>query len=882
VETGALLRQELKAEPPTDGLEWVFGRTRGNPLFTLEFVRYLRRQGFFWSDGEYWHWRQAPDEYLPVTVETILTRFIADHVTASDARLALQARTVLPVELESLEVIWAKVTQLQADAFGVAKEMLERAGIIKDGAFTHPLLREIVSRTLSVEAKTEWHDRIFRALEPEAFELALEYLSLDERGDSEARRVLEGVVERAKTLGKPKLIGSLLARMTQLTAGETQARYALEAAQALKFVDETRATQLTALASGCEATRVDAVFLRAQLLAGHDRVQEALRELHELPSHLYEEQRLWETRIMVYHASRTPQELLSVWDSKPEFKTLAQPHISLTVSSWLAFLGRHEAAMEVIQACLQHSALDLAARCRLMQAELIIHSQRDQFDDCIRIASAAIALMRDQSVNPITLSFHRSLARAYVNQGRWEEALESYRTALTCCLELGDVIQHARIQGALAEVLIHRAEFELAELVLLEAQTALSGHSHALTWLTSNKFYLTHLYLEWQPLHGSALATRYAHEALQHARATGSAESLQTALFYAICVEIQRTDRTAVALSYASELSGLARDAASSSSRNRARASFADGLIYKADRKFDQARLAFRSAIVDFRASNAPYAAERVGLELDHLEGDLDAARGRYDWFCAQGWLAHARTVIRYFPRLVASIEARDADKAPFIAARINVLGSMTLERDGEPVPTRAKKRLEILAYLLETRIAGRAEASALELVDALYAGTPEPEAKNTLKQQVYLIRSSLGSESIVSTATGYALGAVSSDAEDFLRGGDARLWRGAYLGGLSEGFHGGVREALTLALRGKLEELIQTNPREAARLGAILLEMEPYDADMLRLCVEALERSGEARVARRTFLEGRARLTEIGENVPELASEFLTGRATA
>jgi hypothetical protein len=180
-------------------------------------------------------------------------------------------------------------------------------------------------------------------------------------------------------------------------------------------------------------------------------------------------------------------------------------------------------------------------------------------------------------------------------------------------------------------------------------------------------------------------------------------------------------------------------------------------------------------------------------------------------------------------------------------------------------VPTRAQKRLEILAYLLETRIAGRSGASTLDLLDALYPGEGELETRNTLKQQVYLIRSSLSADSIVSTPFGYALGNVGSDAEDVLTSDQSALWRGPYLGGIGNGWYAGVTDALSLRLRSSITALLESDPVEAARLGAILVEMEPYDADALRLAVQTLEAAGNPKAARRTLEAGRARLAEIG-----------------
>ena len=51
-ETSVMLERELGASLPAVGLEWIQARTQGNPLFALEFLRYLTRQGFLWSDGK--------------------------------------------------------------------------------------------------------------------------------------------------------------------------------------------------------------------------------------------------------------------------------------------------------------------------------------------------------------------------------------------------------------------------------------------------------------------------------------------------------------------------------------------------------------------------------------------------------------------------------------------------------------------------------------------------------------------------------------------------------------------------------------------------------------------------------------------------------------
>jgi DNA-binding SARP family transcriptional activator len=207
-------------------------------------------------------------------------------------------------------------------------------------------------------------------------------------------------------------------------------------------------------------------------------------------------------------------------------------------------------------------------------------------------------------------------------------------------------------------------------------------------------------------------------------------------------------------------------------------------------------------------------------------------------------------------------------------------LGSMGLEHSGKPVAYRGRKRLELLAYLLEARLAGRAEAGILDLLDAIFPEHPEAEARHTLKQHIYLIRGSLGPSSVLSTHGGYALGAVSSDAEEFLASGNPALWSGPYLDGLCGGWLPGVRDTLTQALRVKVEDLLGSDApddtSEAARLARILCDMDPYDTATLHLAVQALEATGAARAASRLYSERRTAFLEVGKVLPRTPAVFM------
>jgi hypothetical protein len=432
----------------------------------------------------------------------------------------------------------------------------------------------------------------------------------------------------------------------------------------------------------------------------------------------------------------------------------------------------------------------------------------------------------------------------------------------------------ARVLPLLGGLLVHHAEYERAETLLLEAHAILEPQVPNQAQARA-RVMLCELYLTWGPPHGEMLARRYAAAALELARGRGEDDLLLEALDATINVEL-RGARPQDAAPLVEEFEALAR--ASNPTRWAARALFARARLCLASGRPDEARAHLERAVALAEAAGYPRHAQAFGIELDCLDGDVARARSRLAWLEARGQRALAEQVRRRFPDLERAGPADAAPPPDAPGVRLRVLGPVALERGGEAVPTRARKRLELLACLLETRIAGRGEASALDLAEALYPDAPEAEARNTLKQQVYLIRSALGPNSVLSGASGYALGAVSSDAEDFLASGDAALWRGVYLEGLGEGWLPGVRDALALALRARVEALLTRGDRSVARLARVLCAMDPYDQEALRLAVLALRADGQGSAAHALYAERRSVLLEVGEHLPAAPDQFLVG----
>jgi hypothetical protein len=321
------------------------------------------------------------------------------------------------------------------------------------------------------------------------------------------------------------------------------------------------------------------------------------------------------------------------------------------------------------------------------------------------------------------------------------------------------------------------------------------------------------------------------------------------------------------ALRLAEELEGLS----GAHSGSRAGAAWLRGLALERQGKLEDAKRALRASLEAGAPMRLGPTLERMALEADRLNGDIAAARARAETFRVHHALSAMRVAHRYFPDLERTPVTGDAKAT----VRLEVLGAMritTLERSWHE-GGRNKVR-EFLMTLLEARMSAQDGCRDLELFDRLYPDWPERKAASALKQLVYRLRTTLGPAAILRVGDGYALGnSVSTDAEDFQRSLETRLWRGAYQSAI--GMTSSVGDALHAGLRDRAHALQHTDPTEAARVGEILLEANPFDRDALALSLRALEANGDVANAKRVYAKVRSSFEEIGETLPESWLEF-------
>ncbi len=855
-----LLHGEARAPLPEEAVRWVYARAAGNPLFTLEYFRHLARQGFLWNDGQQWRWRAPAGPDMPLTVEALIERLIQEAAAQPPVRQALEALAALSPGVP--EALWARVAGLSPQALEEARLELQRRGLLLGAQFAHPLYREVSLHLLPPPRREELARRALEALQPYDPEGAAAYIEEAGLERGEALELLGRAAEQARQAGNEVQAARWGARAAGYARGEEQGRMALEAARVLQHHDLPEAARLVRLALPTPAATAETVRFYAHLLArqGHSPDLEAL--LEGLPPRLRKAVDLPSLAVTTHNVAGNNAKALEVWLAHPRLHADPSPDLLRAAAASALATGQMEMAESLTARGI--ATADPALRCEFLSLQALTHYHRGEYAAAEATLAQALEILG-------TLDAPRLRGTVLVNRaaflrmlGRYDEMGRCLEEALQIRRQAGDAKAYAFALAALAELLLEQGRYGAAEEAVREAIATLELYGPS-RFLANAHSMASLLYRSQDTPIARLLALKHADLALGYARQLGSPRVVRELLFDASLASTG-AGQPERGLALAAEAEGLA-GAAGDSPHDNFRTRWAKGLALEALGQRGAAVQALREALELARPLNVAIDEHKLGLELDRLTGDVESARWRLEWFEGHGLTNGANLARRYFPQL-----AEAAPEAPPAALRLELLGPVQFA--GQPV--RGRKRQELLALLLEARVAGRGEVGKLELLDALYPGEDEEKAASSLKELVHTVRTSLGPAAVITTPGGYALGdAVESDLEEFLRTGDTRLWRGAYLEGLSP-FNETVRESVHLALRARAGALREADPKEAARLGRLLLEADPYDLEALRLTLEALRRTGNHRSLSRLYEETRARMLEVGEHLPADWQDFL------
>ncbi len=681
--------------------------------------------------------------------------------------------------------------------------------------------------------------------------------------------LLQRAANSARAASRPVQASRFLAEASAFGVGEIRASFAFQAALGLRHSDVLQAMLLAEIASSSMQFRSDAIFLIAELQAVQLQGMQAERNLERLTP-TEQASPLWlARRLQLRSIAGNHSGALEILEQHPDLLVDADANTLHRVVVSLASLGRTEEAEQLLAPQLKR---DLSHNDQLVlfkAAGVVAYfkndfERMDQLNQRVYQMASEISDLRlmDAAV------FNRALALEYL--GRYFERMNCLLEALRICRELGDSTAYVIAQVAYAGALTDHGEYEQAEAMLLEAHAVLV-RTDASVYLLDCESAFEKLYRDWRPAYGGILALKHAWAALECAKKTGNLRQ-----------ELQGLAILGLAQSWAGDARQalmIAKEGLSQSEQfklpalsQQFRAVEAYALVQLGD---PGAGAMLHDLELEAQKLGDAIGAQMFGLELDRLTNNLDRVRVRKVWFEQHDLQNGLKLIGRLFPELEDA--SQTTTKNP--SAMLEVLGTIQIDLDGIKTPVKGRKRQELLAVLLEARIAGRSETSKLELLEVLYPDGDEIRGYSSLKEVVRQVRSIFGQQTIQTTLKGYALGSLQSDAEVFLEHFDTQLWRGSYLNGLMlERSDDQVRNAIHFALQTRISKLAG-QPKEVIRLSKILLEVDPYDLATIHASLQALTLSSPISSINREYEGFKNRFLEVGEYLPETWQAFLESK---
>ncbi len=869
-DSDTLLETELQTSLPKSGLEFIYNKAAGNPLFSLEYLRYLTRQGNFWSDGQNWHWREAETSFVPSTIEALIE--LSLNAIAKDETLETLVASKALLPLEPSELVCA-VSGLSPSELKSASERLKKQGIFLADGFAHPLYRELSLQRIPLLKRQTLARRALEASRLDPLKAA-SFLEDAHLSSAEALGLLKQAVKQSKANKNELQTGKLLAQMLELLPQKEQARVALEAAHCLKYSAISEAIRLAKRAADIDkAIASEASLLEAELLAIQGYLPEAESLWQSLEASL--DQKAYVVGLVrLRGTAHHYRKVVDTYGQYPE--CFSQPDAATT--QWLvrslAHLGQLELA-ETLLARVKTSTVE--DKILALKAASDIAYSKSDFSAMERLE--AEIYQQAKSLGNLRVMdqalFNRALALEGL--GLYQERKTSLEEAMHVCQELGDVSAYMIAQRAYGSLLAELGDYERAEECLQAARRYLESIDF-FTYLLDCETSLSQFYRESLVTYGNILSLKHARAALACAKRMDNPINVADALCSMVLALLENGQVAEAELHWQAASEELKK---TDLPQAQLSLQITKAYLCKAQNQPEQALILFQDALETAKENGALFEQERLGLELDFLSNDLERARKRMQWFEERGLNHSVNIAKRYFPDLALKTQPFALKTKPLVPDTkkpigLRVLGNMQIRYENDLEKLKGSKRQELLALLLEAKLSGYPEVSRLELVDKLYPNEAELKATNKLKSMVFALRELLGSAALITTATGYALGNLYSDAEAFLTTGETSLWQGNYLQDISLENQASVAESLYLLLFEKAKTLLETKPLEVTRVSKFLLEFDPYGKDYLALCLKAYRLSNNHKSLNRLYADTREKFKELGESLPETWQMFL------
>ena len=863
-QSGVLLETEIGGELPQRAKAWIFNHAQGNPLFTLEFLRHMVRQGFLWSDGARWRWREPIKSVVPSSVEAVIGLVLEEAYRLTNGQAVLGALALTDL---SEPKVWSHLVCIETNSLKKARIGLERLGVLKGSEFTHPLYRELVLRDLpSPLARALARAALDQPLsDPSKLEAYLDKAQLEPQA---AFHRLEQAWLEAERRGNPLDAAHLQARAALLRDGEERVRLALGAFNVLKNNHGSEAAKLLEALQVWESDNPDVIERLAKLYAQQGRRDEGQLLLEQLSERKRDPSR-WRKRLLEFKLlSYQHPEALKMFEVEPGLLNTVSPGSLAGLAFALGYEGRLDQANALLIMA-EAQAVKATELFRILNVKATLSMLSGNPDSAMEQYTNAVTLA-EQIQSP------RHLAGALYNRSVLATRMDRFSEAaqdLERCLDLkeaeGNAWAYAEYLAPYGETLMERGEFIRAEDALLQALAILENGQPSADLVVAECI-LVDLYCTWEAPHASALTIKYARDAWRHAQFVGM-EVLKLQSLIALAKAEAMFGQPALALDHVGQAFEIIERCHLETFHPNAL--WIEGVVLISIGQLEQASAFLKQASALMQDRRAKLTAELVLLELDRINHDVISAQQKLELFTKADYGRGIYMVKRYFPTLETDLP-RTASQLT-----IGLLGELHIERDKHIIRLQGLKRKVLIALLAEASVLGRDGKTQVDLLDALYPNQPELEAVAALHQLVRQTRVLLGEASIVTLESGYGLRKVNLDIVEFLETGDTKLWHGAYLEDVALEANPQVLEALKTKLHDRTKSQLETDPHEAARVARILLEMDTYDLVALEMAVRALQNLKHYTSLKRLYLQTRVALHEVGEVLPELWKDFLLER---
>jgi tetratricopeptide (TPR) repeat protein len=520
----AALEVEAGGILPVEACAWIFEHARGNPLFTLEFFRFLSRHGFVWNDARRWRWRVPDRSVIPITVEATIERVIAEAGSNIDTRMALKARAYLESLEPSLKLeagIWAHVASLEAGQLERAERNLWARGVLNESGFVHPLFREVSVKGLSIRERESFANR---ALEVVPLNIAGGFIVDAQLGAAKSLEWLTRVSEASKTPGR------WLAAAVEFASGTERARLALEAARELTSSDLHQAQKFYRVA--LEGDPDPAVTLEFVTFLSPHRSDEAKALFEALPLGVRTSTEGLVARFQMMVVTGGVREIIDCWQNEFGSSSDLSPDALVHVIQSLKTVERCEEAIRLADRVLVRSDLSPWQRARVMNRKTNAYNQSNRYGEALELTNQILELLTD----------HGLPARDIIvsDRGMYQMHLGDYRSAQTDGEEalqlsqgIGRTPTEMTTRSLLAEIHAEFGDYALAEEYLLDAFEYQVHYSVDET-LCDTVNGLIELYLAWRDRPSSGLlAQKYAQLSLEYAEVMRRADYLAASRTFA-------------------------------------------------------------------------------------------------------------------------------------------------------------------------------------------------------------------------------------------------------------------------------------------------------------------------------------------------------------